>query len=141
MRRPVSFNVGDFVLGRTNPAKGALKLDPAAALYVVAERVGATEYLVHRPLTPAEARRMPVERLTLYDSSRTALEDDAVSRLAEGTRVIARIKSHERALDGSLTFTVGFPDGTTQPLWTSAELRRLDVYKDYARAHGLLSAK
>jgi len=141
VRRPVSFNVGDFVLGRTNPAKGALKLDPAAALYVVAERVGATEYLVHRPLTPAEARRMPVERLTLYDSSRTALEDDAVSRLAEGTRVIARIKSHERAPDGSLTFTVGFPDGTTQPLWTSAELRRLDVYKDYARAHGLLSAK
>lgn len=140
-RHPVSFKVGDFVLARNNPTSGSLKLDPAATLYVVAERVGATEYSVHRPLTPLELRRMPAERLIPYNHSRTSLEEDAVSRLQEGTRVISRIVSHARAPDGSLSFTVGFVDGSTQPLWTAADLRRLNVYKDYVAAHSLPRVK
>ena len=137
--RLVPFRAGDFVvlLGEATS-----KLAPSGTVHVIVSHVGASpdgaaEYLIHRPHTPAEVRRAPASLLRPYDATRTDLAADAVRGLTPGVRLIDRIVAHARAPDGQLTFTVGFPDGSTEGLWRATDLRRLDVYQAYVARHRL----
>jgi hypothetical protein len=133
-RVPAPFAPGDFVLRLGSPSG---KLGDTGIVHRIAARVSATEYLIHRPLVPAELHRVPATLLRPYDQTRTDLATDAVRGLAPGTRIISRIVSHTRDPAGRLSFTVGFADGSTQPLWTAADLRRLTIYAAYTREHKL----
>ena len=127
-----SFEPGDHVLLLSDTDA---KLDTVGVIHVVAEKVGSTEYIIHRPFTPDERRRAAAERLAPYDASRTDLAADAVRFLAPGSAIIMQVVSCEppAAADPAAlpTYTVLHPGGSSSSGWTALSLAGTAAFKAF----------
>ena len=129
------FAPGDNVLYCANTAS---KIDSVGVHHIVKERVTDSEYIIHLPLSPADTRRVATERLLPYVASRTDSVTIAEARLPLGTRIIADIVSFQGAASlGTVTFTVVFPDGSTQHLWKASDLHKHHRWRAFVTAAGL----
>ena len=137
--RPAVYNIGDWVLILYSTHVGSFEPHRRGP-FTVTRKLAGDFYSLTKLTDTSVVIDVHVSRISRFNNTRTTASAEAAFELAEGWRLVTAIQGHTAGDDGQLLFEVLWDNGVVT-LTTAAELKRIDIFKQYIATHNITPAQ